>query len=181
MRPAFDVDRYAEDLVGRERFPTMVDEVATEQARLASVLMDSTPPEPPRAPPTPEAPVRAQAGARPRSRREPPPDIEAEIAAEMADLEADIPRYEVVEALDDDAQLSLLRARLAPMTRVPTLARKITELGALIEDPKTAYVLGFVDGLLPLETIVEVAGLPELDTLRILNRAVEQFVLTFPR
>ena len=66
------------------------------------------------------------------------------------------------------------------MGRVPALVRKISELGPMIEDPKTAYILGFVDGLLPLDTIVEVAGLPELDTLRVLERAIEQRVIVFP-
>ncbi|MBX3215300.1 MAG: hypothetical protein KF850_24910 [Labilithrix sp.] len=146
VRPAFDVERYAEDTIGRERLPTITDEVAIEEARIASVLMDSTPP-------------RARLASAP----------EVEIAV----------RYSDVEALDEEQQLAFLRARLAPMTRVPSLARKITELGPLIEDPKTAYILGFVDGLLPLETIVEVAGLPEMDTLRILDRAVDQYVITF--
>jgi hypothetical protein len=146
VRPAFDVERYAEDTIGRERLPTIVDEVATEEARIASVLMDSTPP---------------------RARGASPAEIEIAV------------RYSEVEALEDDEQLAFLRARLAPLTRVPALTRKITELGPLIEDPKTAYVLGFIDGLLPLETIVEVAGLPEVDTLRILDRAVDQYVITF--
>lgn len=145
VKPAFDVERYAEDTIGRERLPTITDEAATEEARIASVLMDSTPP-------------RARASA---------PDIQLAV------------QYSEVEALDVEEQLAFLRARLAPMTRIPSLTRKITELGPLIEDPKTAYVLGFIDGLLPLETIVEVAGLPELDTLRILDRAVDQYVLTF--
>ena len=145
VRPAFDVERYAEDTIGRERLPTITDEAATEEARIASVLMDSTPP-------------RARASA---------PEIELAV------------RYSDVEALREEEQLAFLRARLAPMTRIPTLTRNITELGPLIEDPKTAYILGFIDGLLPLETIVEVAGLPELDTLRILDRAVEQYVITF--
>jgi hypothetical protein len=133
----------------RERQPTILDEVATEQARLASVLMDSTPP---------AAPKKA-------------PDVRRTTSSASPIAPANV----------DVEELALLRARLAPMTRVPTLARRLTELGALIEDPKTAYVLGFVDGLLPLETIVEVAGIPELDTLRILDRAVEQYVLTFSR
>jgi hypothetical protein len=145
VRPAFDVERYAEDTVGRERLPTITDEAATEEARIASVLMDSTPP-------------RGLASV---------PDVELAV------------RYSEVEALGDEEQLAFLRARLAPMTRVPALTRKITELGPLIEDPKTAYILGFIDGLLPLETIVEVAGLPEIDTLRILDRAVDQYVITF--
>jgi len=145
VRPAFDVERYAEDLVGRERLPTITDEAATEEARIASVLMDSQPP-------------RGRTSA---------PEIEVAV------------RYSEVEALKPDEQLAFLRARLAPMTRVPSLTRKITELGPAIEDPKTAYVLGFIDGLLPLETIVEVAGLPEIETLRVLERAIEQHFVTF--
>lgn len=145
VRPAFDVARYAEDTIGRERLPTIVDEAATEEARIASVLMDSTPP--------------------------PASDGGSEIQIAVG--------YSEVEALEADQQLAFLRARLAPLTRVPALTRKITELGPLIQDPKTAYVLGFIDGLLPLGTIVEVAGLPEIDTLRILDRAVDQGVITF--
>ncbi len=128
----------------RERLPTILDEATTEQARLASVLMDSTPPQAPQ-----EAPRSVTAAAPLRLR-----EVE---------------------------ELAMLRARLAPMTRVPALTRKLTDLGPVIEDPKTAFVLGFVDGLLPLETIVEIAGLPELDTLRILDRAVDQYVVTFSR
>ena len=145
VRPAFDVERYAEDTIGRERFPTVTDEAATEEARIASVLMDSTPP----------------------GGRDSAPEIHVSVGQPLP------------AAIDEEEQLSFLRARLAPMTRVPVLTRPITELGHLIEDPKTAYILGFVDGLLPLETVVDVAGLPELDALRILYRAIEQYVITF--
>ena len=147
VRPAFDLEAYAEDVVGREKLPTIVDEAATEEARIASVLMDSSPP-------------KARASL---------PDIELAVG------------YSEVEALAPDEQLAFLRARLAPMTRVPSLARKLTELGPVIEDPKTAYILGFVDGLLPLDTIVEVAGLPEVETLRILERAIDQHAVVFRR
>ena len=43
--------------------------------------------------------------------------------------------------------LSLIKARLAPLDRVPLLTRRISELS---EDPKTAYILSFIDGVLPL-------------------------------
>lgn len=108
----------------RERQITYVDDDLTEQARLASVLIDSVPPE---------------------------PDGEAAI-----------------------------RARLAPLHRVPSPAKSIGELGPDLKEPKTAFVLGFVDGVLPLETIIEVTGLPELDTLRILDRLVEAGAIIFP-
>jgi hypothetical protein len=87
---------------------------------------------------------------------------------------------EELEALGVDEQTAILSERLAPLSRVPRLAQEVGQLGALLADPKTAYVLGFVDGLLPLETIIDVTGLPELDTLRVLERMVAQGVLVVP-
>src|SRR5436190_22894962 len=43
IRPPFDPVRFAEEAV-REPLPTITDETATEQARITSVLMDSSPP-----------------------------------------------------------------------------------------------------------------------------------------
>jgi hypothetical protein len=112
----------------RDRQMTLVDDDVTEQARLASVLIDSMPPRP-------VDPNSAQA----------------------------------------------IRARLAPLERVPELAKTIAELGDDLKEPKTAFVLGFIDGVLPLETIIEVTGLPEIETLRILDRLIAQSAIVFPR
>ena len=101
----------------RDRQMTLTDDDLTEQARLASVLMDSTPP---------------------------------------------------------------LRARLAPATRIPVLAKTLAELDDDMKDPKTAFVLGFVDGVLPLETIIEVTGLPESETVEILERLIADGAIIFP-
>lgn len=106
-----------------------------------------------------------QSGLPPR----PPASSVVEIDAGEADL----------DALPEEDQAAILAARLSPLSRVPKLARSLTELGGLLEDPKTAYVLGFIDGLLPLETIIEVTGLPELDTLRVLDRMVNQGAVVF--
>lgn len=146
--PAFDPIAVAEQSAIRERAPTLTDEVALEQARIASM--------PTRPPP-----------ARPAG--QPFRDSYAEIDA----------GEESLEALPEDEQIAVLADRMSPMTRVPVLARPLTELGALLEDPKTAYVLGFVDGLLPLQTIVDVTGLPELDTLRVLDRMISQGAVVF--
>lgn len=146
IRPAFDLARYAEDSDIRERAPTITDEAATEEARIASVLMDSRPP-------------RAPSGSS--------PDVAV--------------RFSEIDQLAPDAQVAVLYDRLNPLSRVPSLTRPLPELRGLIEDPKTAYVLGFVDGLLPLETIIEIAGLAEVDTLRILDRAITQGAIDFPR
>jgi hypothetical protein len=106
----------------REREITVVDDDLTEQARLASVLIDSIPP-----------------------------------------------------------RTDGIRARLAPLDRIPTLAKSIDELGSDLQEPKTAFVLGFIDGVLPLETIIEVTGLPEQETLCILDALIAQGAVVFPK
>lgn len=107
----------------RERQITFVDDELTEQARLASVLIDSVPP-------TSAEPIRA---------------------------------------------------RLAPLGRIPALAKSIERIGEGVRDPKTAFVIGFVDGVLPLETIIEVTGLPEAETVQILERLIAQGAVIFPK
>lgn len=158
--PAFDPSKYAEDSEIRGKMATITDEVALEHARLQSLPSHAPPPRKPMS--TVPGPL-VQTG-RPSSR-----DSSAEIDAELSDL----------DSLGADEQIAILSDRLAPLTRVPTLARELAQLGSLLEDPKTAYVLGFVDGLLPLETIVDVTGLPELDTLRVLDRMIVQGVVVF--
>jgi hypothetical protein len=106
----------------RERQITYVDDDLTEQARLASVLIESVPPRP------------------------------------------------------DE-----LRARLQPLDRIPEVAKCMNELGEDLREPKTAFVLGFIDGVLPLETIIEVTGLPERETLRILDALIAQGAVVFPK
>lgn len=156
VAPKFDMAEYAEESEIRERMPTFTDETALEQARLQSL-------------PTNRPPPRRQMSTMPGPLTANPRDSAAEIDMGEADL----------EALGVDEQVAILSERLAPLSRVPVLAREMTQLGGLLEDPKTAYVLGFVDGILPLETIIEVTGLPELDTLRILDRMVAQSVVVF--
>jgi hypothetical protein len=70
--------------------------------------------------------------------------------------------------------------RLAPLGRVPMLAKSIDQLGADLKEPRTAFVIGFIDGVLPLETIIEVTGLPELETLQILERLIAEGAIVFP-
>jgi hypothetical protein len=153
VRPSFDVERYAAESGRRASMPTITDEVATEQARLASVLMDSAPPA------SGASAIRISFGA------SAPPMPLVPIAPRPAAADGDV---------------AALRAKLAPLTRVPSLVGAITP-ASKVDDPKTAYVLGFIDGLLPLETIVEVVGLPEIDTLRILDRAIEDGIIVLAR
>lgn len=137
----------------RERLVTFTDEDALEEARKMSVPTGAPPPRKPYI-------------------TKPEPD-EPTASVDIDESEFD------VDSLPADEQVAILRARLAPLNRVPTLSKRMTELGEIVEDPKTAYVLGFVDGLLPLETIIEVTGLPELETLKILDRLAGQQILMF--
>jgi hypothetical protein len=86
-----------------------------------------------------------------------------------------------LSALSPEEQIAVLRDRLAPLGRVPHLAAKLDELGEDLQDPKAAFIIGFVDGLLPLETIIEVTGLPERDTLEVLDRLIEQGHVVFKK
>ena len=159
--PLYDPSQYAEESEIRERMPTLTDETALEHARLQSLPSNMPPPRRPMS--TVPGPL-LDAGRNPR-------DSSVEIDTGEEDL----------ESLDASEQVAILSSRLAPLTRVPSLARDLVQLGSLLEDPKTAYVLGFVDGLLPLETIIDVTGLPELETLRVLDRMVAQSIVVFHR
>ena len=165
VRPAFSSEQYAEQTEFRERMPTLTDDSLLEEARLQSMHSNA----PPARASMPSGPASAATTARPG----PIPTTSRDSYVEIDTGEADL------EALGVDDQVAILRVRLAPLTRVPVLAKAMTELGAAVEDPKTAYVLGFIDGLLPLDTIIDVTGLPEIETLRVLDRLVTLAAVTF--
>jgi hypothetical protein len=154
--PEFNPERYAEETEFRERMPTLTDDTLLEEARLQSL--------PSRAPPPPSGTAGVTARPPPATR-----DSSVEIDTGESDL----------ESLDVDDQVAILSVRLSPLTRVPMLASELSQLGSVVEDPKTAYMLGFIDGILPLETIIEVTGLPEIETLRVLDRMISLGVVVF--
>jgi hypothetical protein len=102
--------------------------------------------------------------------RERQPTLTDEVALEQARLMS-IPS-------EPEDLVPVLRAELEPMDRVPSLAGPLQDVGAAL-DPTSAFVLGFVDGVLPLETIIDVAGLPEPETLSILARMIREGVIVF--
>ena len=136
--------------------PTLTDEAALEHARRLSLPSNAPPPR-----------------STQRSTMPGPLDNPRDSSVEIDVSEDDF------DALGPEVQIEVLRASLSPLGRVPMLARQLTEIGSALEDPKTAYIVGFVDGILPLETIIDVTGLSELDTLRVLDRLVLQGILIF--
>ena len=112
----------------RERMPTVTDDYALEEARLASLVNSSIPPK------------------RPSH-----------------------------DALPLD-ELTKLKMQLAPVDRVPRLTKS---LAVLSDEPKTAYILSFIDGVLPLDTILDVVGIPEIEVLRVVGRLLSDGALVF--
>ena len=152
--PKFDPEKFAEDSEIRERMPTLTDEAALEHARQLSAL-------PSIVPGRRGASTSSVAPSSLMGPRDSHPDI-------------DVSEHDI-DSLGPEEQVALLRARLSPLSRVPVL--RGSQAG--LDDPKAAYVVGFVDGVLPLDTIIDVTGLPELDTLRVLDRLAAQGIVAF--
>jgi hypothetical protein len=69
--------------------------------------------------------------------------------------------------------------RIGSLERVPFIAVPQEQLRWLNIDHRAGFVLSHVDGNCSLEQILEVSGMPTLDTLRILYELVQQRVIGF--
>lgn len=68
-------------------------------------------------------------------------------------------------------------ARLGPLERVAVVMVPRDQLRWLSIDHKAGFVLSLVDGVSSLEMIIDVSGMPELDTLRILSDLAQQRII----
>ena len=68
-------------------------------------------------------------------------------------------------------------ARIGPLERVPVVMVPRDQLRWLSIDHKAGFVLSLVDGVSSLEMIIDVSGMPELDTLRILSELAQQRII----
>lgn len=171
-----DEHEYEEEL--REKQPTLTDAETLEAARRRS--MASAPPSSRGAPRSTRTyrPPMLGSWAPPSRGSGRPGSFTLESDAPDSQIELDAGE-EDLDDLSDDEQEAILRARLAPLDRVPMLTAPLSEMGEFMEDANAAYVLGFVDSILPLETILEVAGLPDLAALRVFDRLVSLGLVTF--
>lgn len=154
--PKFDPTEYAEQFEVREAMPTLTDDAILaelEKARLKSAR-------------TSAPPSRARSSSLPGPR-----DSLADIDSTEDDF----------DTLGIDEQVAVLEDRLAPLSRIPTLTGDQGVLAKVLADPKAVYVMGFIDGVLPLQTILDVTGLPELDTLRVLDQMITLGVIVCKR
>jgi len=69
--------------------------------------------------------------------------------------------------------------KIGPLDRVPTVAVPRDQLRWLSIDHRAGFVLSLVDGVSSLEMILDVSGMPELDTLRILSELAQQRIIAF--
>jgi hypothetical protein len=68
--------------------------------------------------------------------------------------------------------------RIGPLDRVPVVMIARDQLRWLSIDHKAGFVLSLVDGVSTLEMIIDVSGMAELDTLRILSELAQQRIIS---
>ncbi len=68
--------------------------------------------------------------------------------------------------------------RIGPLERVPVVMVPRDQLRWLSIDHRAGFVLSLVDGVSSLEMIIDVSGMPELDTLRILSELAQQRIIS---
>jgi hypothetical protein len=104
-------------------------------------------------------------------------------ALEIAEaILAEKPNDPVAKACAENCRQVLRKmyaARIGPLDRVPTVAVARDQLRWLSIDHKAGFVLSLVDGVSSLEMIIDVSGMPELDTLRILSELAQQRIISF--
>ena len=91
------------------------------------------------------------------------------------------PNHAAARATADNCRTVLRKmyaARIGPLGRVPSVAVARDQLRWLSIDHKAGFVLSLVDGVSSLEMIIDVSGMPELDTLRILSELVQQRIIS---
>lgn len=67
---------------------------------------------------------------------------------------------------------TLIRRTLGPPESVPCLVLTTAETIARVSDPKSAFVVGFIDGLLPIDVLVEAIGMRAPDVVAIIETLI---------
>lgn len=97
-------------------------------------------------------------------------------------LLADDPRNATISGVADNCRTVLRQmyiTKIGPMDRVPMVMVPRDQLRWLSIDHRAGFVLSLVDGVSSLEMILDVSGMPELDTLRILTELSQQRIIAF--
>jgi len=71
-----------------------------------------------------------------------------------------------------DLEQTLLE-RLGSLDRVPAVRVAPRDLAKLGIDHRAGFVLSMIDGMTPIEMLIDLSGLPRVDVLRILDELVQ--------
>jgi hypothetical protein len=71
-------------------------------------------------------------------------------------------------------------ARIGSLDQVPVLVTPLPAIDARALDYRAAFVLSQVDGHTSLDAILDVSGMPALETLRIVAELVRREIIAFP-
>lgn len=92
------------------------------------------------------------------------------------------PQHAEASKIAEECQRVLIKmyaARIGPLDRVPMVMVQQHELRWLSIDHRAGFLLSLVDGLSSIEMILDVSGMPLLDTLRILHELYQQKIISF--
>lgn len=70
-------------------------------------------------------------------------------------------------------------AKVGSLDRVPSVIVPRTQLRWLSIDHRAGFILSLIDGTSTVEMVLDVAGMPRLDSLRILHELVERRIVAF--
>lgn len=96
------------------------------------------------------------------------------LAREPSDLEA-------VECAENcrSVLLKMYAAKIGSLDRIPVVIVPHTQMRWLSIDHRAGFVLSLIDGTSTVEMLLDVAGMPRLDSLRILQELVERRIVAF--
>lgn len=102
-----------------------------------------------------------------------------EIAEKLLEIDPDDQPVQVCAESCRGILKQMYITRIGPLERVPIVMVARDQLRWLSIDHRAGFVLSLVDGVSSVEMILDVSGMPELDTLRILSELAQQRIISF--
>jgi hypothetical protein len=166
--PQLDLD----DIELDEEAPSTVRRPVPDELRASASQPQPQPP--------PPAPIPAKSRSREMNDRVELGDYSGalEIAEEILRTNSDDIGAKTVAETCRTVLRQMYATRIGPLERVPVVMVPRDQLRWLSIDHKAGFVLSLVDGVSSLEMIIDVSGMPELDTLRILSELAQQRIIS---
>jgi len=104
-------------------------------------------------------------------------------ALEMAELilAGDPSNLEAAECGENcrSTLLQMYAAKIGSLDRIPTVLVPRTQMRWLSIDHRAGFILSLIDGTSTIEMVLDVAGMPRLDSLRILHELAQRRIVAF--